>query len=145
VSEVAEKRKTNPAKRVEIFTRELARRRAKLEEVTAEAADLNASQHDVVTETLRADPSRSAFQRGAPPSEREKKRVELEKTAAHLRQEIAALEGEAAVAAVELAERRLGEAILQARRLAEEERDVVGKAGDVLLALAKSWNARAAS
>jgi hypothetical protein len=143
VSATAEKRKTNPAKRVEIFQHQLDRRRAKLEAVTTEIEELEAGQHDV-TETLRVDPTKSAFERGKPASERERKRVELERSAAHLRQEIAAPEAEAAAAGAELAERRLGEAVLRARKLLEEERDVVGRAGSLLASLIKPWNARVA-
>jgi hypothetical protein len=138
-----EKRRTNPAKRAEILQRELERRREKLAAVEAEVGELQQGQQEAVVEALREDPTRSAFQRGGAPFERERKRGELERSIAHLRAEISALEGEAAAAARELAERRRAEAVLQAKKLHEEERDLVGKAGGLLSALVKHWNARA--
>jgi hypothetical protein len=138
-----EKRRTSPAKRVEILQRELERRRAKLAAVEAEIAELEQGQQEAVVEALREDPTRSAFQRGSAPFERERKRGELERSLAHLRAEIVGLEGEAAAAGLELAERQLGEAILQAKKVREEERDVIGQAGGLLLGLVKHWNRRA--
>jgi hypothetical protein len=138
-----EKRRTNPAKRASLLQRELERRREKLAAVEAEITELERGQQEAVAETLREDPTRSAFERGKAPSERERKSAELEKAAGHLRAEILALEGEAAAAAAELAERRLGEAILQTKKVVDEERDVIGQVGDLLLGLAKHWNRRA--
>jgi hypothetical protein len=140
MSATAEKRKTNPAQRVEILQRELVRRRERLEAVTAEIAELEAGQQAVVTEALRADPTRSAFQRGAPAQERERKQVELEKTAAHLRQEILALQGECDAAAAESSARELAEATKEAKRLSERELELRRAFGEAFAHLAELSN-----
>jgi hypothetical protein len=137
------KRRSSPGTRVGILQREIERRQEKLSATCAEIAELEGSRKTVVAETLRDDPTRSAFERGKPAFERERRQADLEKTAAHLHEEIGALGAELELVSVELAERQLGEAILQAKKVGEEERDVIGQAGDVLLALVKHWNRRA--
>jgi hypothetical protein len=136
----AEKHKPNPAQRLEILQRELARRRGKLEAITAEIDELTAGQQAVVTESLRADPTRSAFQRGAPAQERERKQVELEKTASHLRQEILALTGEADAVAAEVAARDLAEATKEGRRLSARELELRRDFGETFAKLAQLSN-----
>jgi hypothetical protein len=142
MSATTEKRR-NPAKRAEVLQRELDRRQEKLGAALAEIEKLKAEQPAIVAETLRGDPGKSAYERGKPAYERERRQNELETTASHLREEITALQADLAAVSVELAERRLAEALLRMRKLADEERDVVGKGGDLLRALVKHWNVRA--
>jgi hypothetical protein len=113
---------------------------SRLEAVTAEIAELEAGQQAVVTEALRADPTKSAFLRGAPAQERERKQVELEKTAAHLRAEILALQGEADAAAAEASARELAEATKEAKRLSERELELRRAFGEAFAHLAELSN-----
>src|SRR6266536_3454775 len=134
MSATAERRRTSPAKRVEILERERDRRQEKLAAALAEIETLKASRSAVVAESLRADPTKSAFERGALASEGERREAALETTARHLREEIGALEADLAAVSVELAERQLGEATIQAKRLTEDELESIRKLGSLLAA-----------
>ncbi len=142
MSATAERRRTSPAKRVEILERERDRRQEKLAAALAEIETLKASRSAVVAESLRADPTKSAFERGALASEGERREAALETTARHLREEIGALEADLAAVSVELAERQLGEATIQAKRLTEDELESIRKLGSLLAAMVPSWNDR---
>src|SRR5947207_5522641 len=117
MSATAEKRKTSPVQRVKILGRELERRREKLGAAESEIEELKAGQQAAVVEALRADPTRSAFQRGGAPAERQRRQAELEKSVAHLRAEVLALQGEYAAASAEEATSQLNEATREAKRL----------------------------
>jgi hypothetical protein len=93
-----------------------------------------------VTESLRADPTKSAFQRGAPAYERQRKQAELERSAGNLRQEILALEGECDAAAAELAARDLAEATKEAKRLSARELELRRAFGEAFAQLAELSN-----
>jgi hypothetical protein len=133
-------RKTNPAQRVKILGRELERRQEKLAAAESEIEELKAGQQAAVVEALRADPTRSAFQRGGAPAERQRKQAALEQTVAHLRAEILALQGEASVAAADKAVGELSEATKEARRLSRRELELRGKVGEAFAALAEISN-----
>jgi hypothetical protein len=131
----AEKQKTNPAQRVQILERELARRKEKLKAVDSEIAELEAGQQAAVVEALRADPTRSAFQRGGAPAERQRKQAALQQTAAHLRAEVLALQGEYDAASAEQATTELREATKEAKRLGERELELRRAFGEAVAAL----------
>jgi hypothetical protein len=135
MSATAEKRRPNSAQRVKILERELERRQERLAAVEAEIEELEAGQQAAVAEALRADPIRSAFQRGGAPAERERKQAELEKTAAHLRAEILALQGEYDAASAEQATAELREATREAKRLSERELELRRAFGEAVAAL----------
>jgi hypothetical protein len=122
----------------------LESRRQKLAAAEAEIADLQSGQQAVIAEALQADLNRSAFQRGGPAAERERKAAELEKSAGHLRAEIVALEDQRVSVASEEAARKLEGHTKTARGLLAEERAARIAAGEAFARLAETWNALAA-
>jgi hypothetical protein len=127
---------------VERLKEAIEKRRAKLAEARAEILALEERETETARASLKSDPLKSAFTLRSPAQEAQRKRAELGKTVANLETEIVLLEAELAEADAALAERRLGEAILQARKLGEEEKETVRQAGALISSMLKPWNAR---
>jgi hypothetical protein len=139
----AEKPRAGKRSRVEILEAAIEERRQKLAGSLREIADLAGREDQAAAESLRADPSKSAFAVRTPASELRRKRGELEKSVANLEKELTLLGGELGAASAEEAAQELRERAKRARQLAERERTLRREAGEAFGALIEHWNALA--
>jgi hypothetical protein len=131
---------TGRRSRVEILEAAIEERRQKLAGSLREIADLAGREDQAAAESLRADPSKSAFAVRTPASELRRKRAELEKSVSNLEKELTLLGGELGAASAEAAAAVLAERTKAAKRLAERERELRREAGEAFAALVERWN-----
>lgn len=93
-------------------------------------------------ESKRDDPAASPYRLRAPAQQIRAERAELERTISGLEKGIEALRVELEVLGVEQAAKKLAEATLQARKLTEEECEVVRAAGALISSMVPRWNDR---